>query len=209
MTLRVTRALWQERVFHRINAMTDKRGEAPLRCVTRPRACCRGLDHQPAPAPAQDRQRVRAIDGAGLHSCLLGVFKRWRTGRMAADRGHLPADARHVPCQQQRAAARVVAGRIGCDLDADFVVSDLIATGRLVELLPQHRPAAQGVYGIVAHQRHVSRKVAAFLDFVASQMPHAHDSAGKAHEGAVTIDRARAHRRSSSPTSTRASNSLR
>jgi len=76
---------------------------------------------------------------------------------------------------------------LGVTLTPDFVVADLIAEGRLMELLPQHRPAAQGVFGIVAHQRHVSRKVAALLDFVASQMPHAHASAGKAREGAVTI----------------------
>ena len=98
---------------------------------------------------------------------------------------------------------------LGVTLTPDFVVSDLIATGRLVELLPQHRPAAQGVYGIVAHQRHVSRKVAAFLDFVASQMPHEHDPASKARESAVTIDRVRARRRSSRLASTRSNNSLR
>jgi DNA-binding transcriptional LysR family regulator len=97
---------------------------------------------------------------------------------------------------------------LGVTLTPDFVVADLIADGRLVELLPQHRPDAQGVFGIVAHHRHVSRKVAAFLDFVASQMPPAHDSTGEAREGAVTIDRARTRRRSSSPTSIRSGKSF-
>lgn len=68
----------------------------------------------------------------------------------------------------------------GVALMPDFVVADLVAKGRLVELLPQHRPKAQGVFGVVAHQRHVSRKVAAFLDFVGNQLAHAHDASGPA-----------------------------
>lgn len=59
---------------------------------------------------------------------------------------------------------------MGLTLTADFVVGDLLATGRLVELLPAHRPAPHGVFGVVAHPRHVSRKVAAFLDFVGSEL---------------------------------------
>ena len=103
---------------------------------------------------------------------------------------------------------------VGVTMTPDFVVADLIAQGRLVELLPQHRPAAQGVFGIVAHQRHVSRKVAAFLDFVASQVsrvnqtPGVHDSARNARKSAVSVDRVRT-RRSSSQISTRRRKSLR
>jgi DNA-binding transcriptional LysR family regulator len=59
---------------------------------------------------------------------------------------------------------------LGVTLTPDFVVADLLASGRLVELLPRHRPAAHGVFGIVAHPRHVSRRVAAFLDFVGGQL---------------------------------------
>lgn len=58
---------------------------------------------------------------------------------------------------------------VGVTLTPDFVVADLVATDRLVEALPAHRPAAQGVFGVVAHSRHVSQKVEAFLDFVGSQ----------------------------------------
>lgn len=59
---------------------------------------------------------------------------------------------------------------MGLTLTPDFVVGDLLASGRLVELLPTRRPAPHGVFGIVAHPRHVSRKVGAFLDFVGSQL---------------------------------------
>jgi DNA-binding transcriptional LysR family regulator len=59
---------------------------------------------------------------------------------------------------------------MGLTLTPDFVVGDLLTSGRLVELLPAHRPAPHGVFGVVAHSRYVSRKVGAFLDFVGSQL---------------------------------------
>lgn len=62
---------------------------------------------------------------------------------------------------------------MGVALTPHFVVADLLAAGGVVELLPAHRPTAHGVFGVVAHPRHVSRKVAAFLDFVGGQLAHA------------------------------------
>jgi DNA-binding transcriptional LysR family regulator len=59
---------------------------------------------------------------------------------------------------------------MGVTLTPDFVVGDLVASGRLVELLQAHRPAPHSVFGVVAHPRHVSRKVEAFLTFVGHQL---------------------------------------
>jgi DNA-binding transcriptional LysR family regulator len=63
----------------------------------------------------------------------------------------------------------LIAG-LGLTLTPDFVVEDLLASGRLVELLPTHRPASHGVFGLVAHPHHVPRKVSTFLDFVGGQL---------------------------------------
>jgi DNA-binding transcriptional LysR family regulator len=85
---------------------------------------------------------------------------------------------------------------LGVTLTPDFVVADLVTSGQLVELLPSHRPTAHGVFGVVAHQRYMSRKVAAFLDFVGSQLAHAPaTSNNQAGDTNVTRDRARALRR--------------
>lgn len=62
---------------------------------------------------------------------------------------------------------------MGVTLTPHFVVADLLAAGGVVELLPSYRPTAHGIFGVVAHPRHVSRKVAAFLDFVGSQVAKA------------------------------------
>jgi DNA-binding transcriptional LysR family regulator len=64
---------------------------------------------------------------------------------------------------------------MGLTLTPDFVVSDLLAAGALVEVLPAHRPVPHSVFGVVSHPRHVSRKVAAFLGFVGGQLEPRHD----------------------------------
>ena len=66
---------------------------------------------------------------------------------------------------------------LGLTLTPDFVVADLVASGRLVELLPAQRPAPQVVYGVFPQARQLSSRVGAFLDFVAAQMASAVTSA--------------------------------
>ena len=58
----------------------------------------------------------------------------------------------------------------GVTLTPRFVVHDLLASGVLAELLPTHRPPNLRIYGVVAQQRHLPRKVQVFLDFVAQQV---------------------------------------
>ena len=58
----------------------------------------------------------------------------------------------------------------GVTLTPRFVVHDLLASGALTELLPTHRPPNLRIYGVVAQQRHLPRKVQVFLDFVAQQV---------------------------------------
>jgi DNA-binding transcriptional LysR family regulator len=59
---------------------------------------------------------------------------------------------------------------LGVTLTPDFVVRDLVDGGRLVELLPGHRPVPLTVFGVVAHQRYVPHKVRVFLDFVEREL---------------------------------------
>jgi DNA-binding transcriptional LysR family regulator len=83
---------------------------------------------------------------------------------------------------------------LGVTLIPEFVVADLLSSGQVVELLPGHRTATHSVFGVVAHQRHVSRKVATFLDFIGSQLAQAQVMAPSAQgtERPVKPDRARA-----------------
>lgn len=63
-----------------------------------------------------------------------------------------------------------VAQGLGVALTPLFVVDDLLADGSAVELLTAHLPAAHTVYGVVAHHRHMPKKVSVFFDFVAAAL---------------------------------------
>lgn len=59
---------------------------------------------------------------------------------------------------------------LGVALTPLFVVDDLLANGSAVELLIAHLPVAHTVYGVVAHHRHMPKKVSVFFDFVATEL---------------------------------------
>lgn len=58
----------------------------------------------------------------------------------------------------------------GVTLTPRFVVHDLLASGQLQELLPQHRAPDLRIHGVVAQPRYTPRKVQVFLDYLAQQI---------------------------------------
>jgi DNA-binding transcriptional LysR family regulator len=64
--------------------------------------------------------------------------------------------------------ALAVAG-LGIALEPDFIVAPEIRTGRLVPLLPAYRPATAPVWAVYPSRRHLSAKVRAFVDFLATR----------------------------------------
>ena len=65
-------------------------------------------------------------------------------------------------------AALAVAG-MGINLEPDFIVADDVRAGRLVPLLPGFTPAAININAAYPSRRHLSAKVRAFIDFLASR----------------------------------------
>jgi len=63
----------------------------------------------------------------------------------------------------------LVAG-CGVTLTPRFVVDDLLESGAVVEVLREYRAPPHQVYGVIAQQRYVARKVRLFLDFVAGEI---------------------------------------
>jgi DNA-binding transcriptional LysR family regulator len=78
------------------------------------------------------------------------------TGRLMVDNSVILRDA-------------LVAG-LGLALTPHFVVQDLLASRKLVALLPGFMAAAHGVYGVVSQRRHLPLKTRVFLDFVATAL---------------------------------------
>ncbi|SUA92287.1 LysR family transcriptional regulator [Pandoraea pulmonicola] len=65
-------------------------------------------------------------------------------------------------------ASLVIAARqgTGIALLPSFVVEDDLQTGRLVELLPQFRPASLNLYLLYASRLHLDAKIRAWVDFI-------------------------------------------
>jgi len=55
---------------------------------------------------------------------------------------------------------------IGVTLTPLFVVRDLLHSGALVAVLPEHMPAPHVLFGVMPQARQVQAKLRAFLDFV-------------------------------------------
>ncbi|MFT3955022.1 MAG: LysR family transcriptional regulator [Piscinibacter sp.] len=114
----------------------------------------------------------------GMHACLVysqdGGPAEWPL------KGVTPHRTRgHCRVNNSIMLREMLLDGLGVTLTPDFVVDDLLAAGRLVELLPAHRPAPHVVFGVVSTTRHVPRKVGVFLDFVGDQLalPRAHGPA--------------------------------
>ena len=55
---------------------------------------------------------------------------------------------------------------LGVTLTPHFVVDDLLASRKLVALLPECMPPAHGVFGVTTQRRHLAMKVRCFLEFI-------------------------------------------
>lgn len=119
-----------------------------------------------APAYLRAAPPLRTAEDLQSHACLVysqdGGPVAWplaRGNRPLAISGSLRVNnsvmLRHL----------LLAGQ-GVTLTPEFVVADLLAAGRLVQLLPACRPPELLVHGVTAHPRFVPNKVAVFLDFV-------------------------------------------
>ncbi len=58
----------------------------------------------------------------------------------------------------------------GIILQPTFLIGDDLATGRLVELMPDYRSAELGIYAVYPSRKYVAPKVRALIDFLAERM---------------------------------------
>ncbi len=65
-------------------------------------------------------------------------------------------------------AAIAVAG-VGIALEPDFIINPLLASGALVPILENFKPAPYSIYAVYPSRRHLSAKVRTFVDFLADR----------------------------------------
>jgi DNA-binding transcriptional LysR family regulator len=54
----------------------------------------------------------------------------------------------------------------------DYYVAGHLASGRLVELLPEWRAPEEGIWALYPHNRHLSPKVRLLVDYLAEHLCH-------------------------------------
>jgi len=59
---------------------------------------------------------------------------------------------------------------LGIVLQPDFLVASDLASGRLVEVLPDHNMASMGIYAVYASRSHLAPKVRTFIDYLANAL---------------------------------------
>jgi DNA-binding transcriptional LysR family regulator len=59
----------------------------------------------------------------------------------------------------------------------DYYVSDHLAQGELIELLPELRAPAEGIWALYPHNRHLSPKVRLLVDYLAERLSDPHQPA--------------------------------
>jgi DNA-binding transcriptional LysR family regulator len=106
------------------------------------------------------------------HRCLtysyLPIRDTWRF-REASGKEHSVRIAGPVNANNGQFLAGLAAAGVAIALEPDFIVGDELASGRLVELLPQFRPATAPIHAVYPSRRHLSAKVRAFVDFIAER----------------------------------------
>jgi DNA-binding transcriptional LysR family regulator len=65
--------------------------------------------------------------------------------------------------------AAIAAAGVGIALEPDFIINPLLASGALVPILQDFKPAPYSIYAVYPSRRHLSAKVRTFVDFLADR----------------------------------------
>ena len=111
------------------------------------------------------------------HECLsytnVGLPNSWRFGDAsgAGDDVTVRVAPRHRANNGQLLASLATAG-LGVVYTPDFIVADEIRAGKLVRLLPNHRPPRSPIAAVYPSRRHLSAKVRVIVDYLARRYAH-------------------------------------
>ena len=134
-------------------------GETRLVCVASPAYVARNG----VPKVPQDLMK---------HRCLVYSYQSirdvWRFTDVRGDE-HIVRISGPVMSNNGRFLAELAACGVGISIEPDILVRDDLRRGRLVEVLSGFRPPAVPIHAVYPSRRHLSAKVRAFVDFIASR----------------------------------------
>lgn len=128
-----------------------------------------------SPAYLARHGEPRVPEDLARHACLLYQYAPQRDTWTFADRAGASRQVRvNGPVHANNGgflAALAVEG-IGIVCEPDFILGGDVRAGRLVPLLRGFAPATGGIHVVYASRRHLSAKVRAFADFLATRFVH-------------------------------------
>ncbi|HEY4254610.1 MAG TPA: substrate binding domain-containing protein, partial [Roseomonas sp.] len=127
--------------------------------------CCSPSYLETYPAPAR-------LADLAHHNCLQYAFypygEEWRFEGTNGQHESVRVSGNLLTNSAEAMRTLCLNGR-GIWLAPSFVVAEDIASGRLVRLLPQHRPPEFPINAIYPHRHHLSTKVRSFIDLLAQR----------------------------------------
>jgi DNA-binding transcriptional LysR family regulator len=122
-----------------------------------------------APAYLERHPAPRCPADLAAHNCLRYAYAPFGDNWRFLDAGGNPVIARGpgnlITTSRETLRAAVIAG-IGLWLVPPYVISDLLASGALVPLLPDYRAPEFEIVALYPHRRHLTAKVRVFLDML-------------------------------------------
>ena len=119
-------------------------------------------------------------DALAAHHLLAGTMEYWRlrNNRAGANESReiFVKPGSFWRCNSGVALLDAVRQGLGLAQLPDYYVKADIESGRLVTLLQDYRPAADGIWALYPQNRHLSPKVRAVIDYLAGQLAEATDS---------------------------------
>jgi len=109
-----------------------------------------------------------SVEDLREHSCLVGSLPTWRFRDSRGQHVELKVEGRW---RSNNGHALLAAARRGLGLVQlpEFYVYEDLQAGRLQAVMQNYQPADTAVWAVYPHNRHLSAKVSAFVDFLAEQ----------------------------------------
>ncbi len=102
------------------------------------------------------------------HQCLIGTYDHWRFKEHGQSRSIRVKG--NINCNSGIVLLDAALRGMGMVQLPDYYVSEHLASGALVEVLPSYRDDREGVWALYPHNRHLSAKVRLLVDYLAQSL---------------------------------------
>ncbi|MFV3353675.1 LysR substrate-binding domain-containing protein [Aeromonas veronii] len=121
-----------------------------------------------SPAYTASHGMPNSLSELTRHTCLVGNSDEWHF--TLDGRPHSVRVRGLLQCNSGHALLDAALKGIGIIQLPDYYVSDHLARGELIELLPELRAPAEGIWALYPHNRHLSPKVRLLVDYLAERL---------------------------------------